>query len=170
LESDVALTEQGMLEHAGQLIDYLRAAGAGSAADPAEVARSTSPSLDRGLSAEDEFGVICAWLGQCRLIRKLRQQQAPVSSRDVYQVPDVLATFARALGSVGDRRKLQKRAWSAAIRSAHDGPAALCLLLWSLFSLRIAKACAERVDFMMIVVARRACPLRANSGHAATAR
>src|SRR6476661_8283292 len=29
---------------------------------------------------------------------------------------------------------LQKRAWSAAIRSAHDdGPAALCLLLWSLF-------------------------------------
>src|SRR6202023_4299932 len=41
---------------------------------------------------------------------------------------------ARALGSVGDRRKLQKRAWSAAVRSAHDdGPAALCLLLWSLF-------------------------------------
>src|SRR6476661_9823576 len=29
---------------------------------------------------------------------------------------------------------LQKRAWSAAIRSAHDdGAAALCLLLWSLF-------------------------------------
>src|SRR6202035_4235092 len=27
-------------------------------------------------------------------------------------------------------------------------PAALCLLLWSLF---LAKACAERVDFMMIV-------------------
>src|SRR4029077_8789567 len=41
---------------------------------------------------------------------------------------------ARALGSVGDRRKLQKRAWSAAIRSAHDdGPTALYLLLWSLF-------------------------------------
>src|SRR6202044_1644063 len=41
---------------------------------------------------------------------------------------------ARAPGSVGDRRKLQKWAWSAAIRSAHDdGPAALCLLLWSLF-------------------------------------
>src|SRR5277367_4391619 len=44
------------------------------------------------------------------------------------------AVSARALGSVGDRRKLQKRAWSAAVRSAHDeGPAALCLLLWSLF-------------------------------------
>src|SRR6476646_9780530 len=46
----------------------------------------------------------------------------------------VVALAREPLGSVGDRRKLQKRAWSAAIRSAHDdGPAALCLLLWSLF-------------------------------------
>ena len=34
---------------------------------------------------------------------------------------------SRAPGSVGDRRKLYKRAWSAALRSAPDGgPAALC--------------------------------------------
>lgn len=67
----------------------------GSAADPAEVARRVR-GLDRGLPAEDEFGVICAWLGQCRLIHKLDQQQAPVSSRDVYRVPDLLAAFEAA--------------------------------------------------------------------------
>ena len=71
----------------------------------------------------------------------------------------LLAQFVVALarehfGSDGDpRRKLQKRAWSAAIRSAHDdGPAALCSIAL-VFIPRggIAKACAERVDFMMIV-------------------
>src|ERR1700722_7265052 len=30
-----------------------------------------------------------------------------------------VVALARALGCVGDRRKLQKRAWSAAVRSAH---------------------------------------------------
>jgi hypothetical protein len=57
---------------------------------------------------------------------------------------------ARAL--VRDRRKLQKRAWSAAIRSAHDDGLPLhayCSGLYS--SRRIAKACADRSDLMMIV-------------------
>jgi Holliday junction resolvase len=67
----------------------------GSVADPAEVTRQVS-GLDRGLPAEDEFSVICAWLGQCRLIHKLDQQQAPVSSRETYQVPDLLAAFKAA--------------------------------------------------------------------------
>jgi hypothetical protein len=44
----------------------------------------------------DEFGVICPWLGQCRLVHKLDQQQAPASSRDTYQVPDLLAGFNAA--------------------------------------------------------------------------
>lgn len=67
----------------------------GSAADSAEVARRVR-GLDRGLPAEDEFSVICAWLAQCQLIHKLDQQQTPVSSRDAYQVPDLLATFKAA--------------------------------------------------------------------------
>jgi hypothetical protein len=52
--------------------------------------------LIEGLPAEDEFGVICAWLGRCRLIHKLDQQEAPVSSRDIYQVADLLAAFDTA--------------------------------------------------------------------------
>lgn len=67
----------------------------GSAADPIEVARRVR-GLDRGLPAEDEFAVVCAWLGRCRLIHKLDQQQAPVSSRETYQVPDLLAAFSTA--------------------------------------------------------------------------
>lgn len=49
--------------------------------------------LDLGLPAEDEFAVICSWLGKCSLIHKLDQQQIPRSSRDSYQVPDLLAVF-----------------------------------------------------------------------------
>ena len=49
--------------------------------------------LNLGLPAEDEFSVICAWLGRCRLVHKLDQLQAPPSSRDLYQVPDLLADF-----------------------------------------------------------------------------
>ncbi len=67
----------------------------GTEADAAEIARRVR-GLDRGLPAEDEFGVICAWLGRCRLIHKLDQQQAPVSSRDIYQVADLLAAFDAA--------------------------------------------------------------------------
>lgn len=49
--------------------------------------------LDIGLLAEDEFAVICSWLGKCSLIHKLDQQQTPKSSRENYQVPDLLAVF-----------------------------------------------------------------------------
>lgn len=49
--------------------------------------------LDVGLPAEDEFSVICAWLGKCELIHKLDQHQMPLSSKGKYQVPDLLARF-----------------------------------------------------------------------------
>lgn len=50
--------------------------------------------LDVGLPAEDEFSVVCAWLGKCSLLHKLDQQQVPIVSRQEYQVPDLLAKFS----------------------------------------------------------------------------
>jgi hypothetical protein len=35
-----------------------------------------SAASKRGVPAEDEFGLICAWLGQRRLLHKLDQQHA----------------------------------------------------------------------------------------------
>ena len=67
----------------------------GASADPAEVVQRVR-SLDRGLPAEDEFCVICAWLGRCQLLHKLDQQQVPVSSLDTYQVPELLVAFKAA--------------------------------------------------------------------------
>lgn len=64
----------------------------GSRADPIEIARRVR-GLDKGLPAEDEFALICTWLGHCRIAHKLDQQQVPVSSRDSYQVPDLLVAF-----------------------------------------------------------------------------
>ncbi|PAA39330.1 hypothetical protein CJU80_14995 [Pseudomonas fragi] len=52
--------------------------------------------LDLGLPAEDEFAVICSWLGKCSLVHKLDQQQIPKSSRETYQVSDLLAVFNTA--------------------------------------------------------------------------
>jgi len=49
--------------------------------------------LDIGLPAEDEFAVVCGWLGKARLLHKLDQQQVPVRSQDEFQVPDMLALF-----------------------------------------------------------------------------
>lgn len=49
--------------------------------------------LNIGLPLEDEFSVICGWLGQCNLIHKLDQQQYPVTSKEYYQVPDLMANF-----------------------------------------------------------------------------
>ena len=34
--------------------------------------------LDIGLPVEDEFSVLCAWLGKCQILHKLDQQQVPV--------------------------------------------------------------------------------------------
>ncbi len=64
----------------------------GYSGDAAAVARKVKR-LNLGLPAEDEFSVICAWLGRCRLVHKLDQAQAPLSSRDTFQVPDLLAAF-----------------------------------------------------------------------------
>ncbi len=61
-------------------------------ADPAKIAHKVKL-LNLGLPAEDQFQVICAWLGKCSLIHKLDQVQAPLSSRETYQVPDLLAHF-----------------------------------------------------------------------------
>lgn len=49
--------------------------------------------LNIGLPAEDEFTILCGWLGKCELIHKLDQQQYPVDSKLKYQVPDLLARF-----------------------------------------------------------------------------
>ncbi|BEL90437.1 hypothetical protein SM14BL03_23450 [Serratia marcescens] len=49
--------------------------------------------LNIGLPLEDEFSIICGWLGQCNLVHKLDQQQYPTSSKDNFQVPDLLANF-----------------------------------------------------------------------------
>ena len=49
--------------------------------------------LNIGLPLEDEFSIICGWLGRCNLIHKLDQQQYPATSKDAFQVPDLLANF-----------------------------------------------------------------------------
>lgn len=65
----------------------------GWSADPSDIARQVHR-LNIGLPCEDEFSVVCAWLGQCQLIHKLDQQQVPVASRQQFQVPDLLAMFS----------------------------------------------------------------------------
>lgn len=50
--------------------------------------------LDIGLPVEDEFTVLCSWLGKCDLIHKLDQHQMPRVSGRRYQVPDILAHFS----------------------------------------------------------------------------
>lgn len=49
--------------------------------------------LNIGLPLEDEFSVLCGWLGKCSLIHKLDQQQYPSTSKSDYQVPDLMAVF-----------------------------------------------------------------------------
>ena len=57
--------------------------------------------LNIGLPLEDEFSIICGWLGQCSLVHKLDQQQYPSSSKDTFQVPDLLANFnVRGAGDI----------------------------------------------------------------------
>jgi Holliday junction resolvase len=64
-------------------------------ADADEVSRVVQR-LNYGLPAEDEFSVVCAWLGRCKLIHKLDQEQSPVASTEAFQVPDLLAMFEGA--------------------------------------------------------------------------
>jgi hypothetical protein len=49
--------------------------------------------LQRGLEPENEFALILSWLGKCRLVHKLNQEQLPLNSIDTYKVPDFLAAF-----------------------------------------------------------------------------
>jgi hypothetical protein len=49
--------------------------------------------LRRGLEPEDEFSLILTWLGRCRLVHKLAQEQLPLNSTGVFRVPDLLALF-----------------------------------------------------------------------------
>ena len=65
----------------------------GWSADAAIVAEGVRR-LDVGLPVEDEFSVVCAWLGKCQLLHKLDQQQVPVASHHEFQVPDLLAKFS----------------------------------------------------------------------------
>lgn len=65
----------------------------GHEADAAAVAERVRR-LDIGLPVEDEFSVMCAWLGKCRLLHKLDQHQVPIASKQEFQVPDLLARFS----------------------------------------------------------------------------
>jgi Holliday junction resolvase len=65
----------------------------GWSADAAAVANKVRL-LNFGLPLEDEFSVVCAWLGKCQLLHKLEQLQIPPASRQEYQVPDLLAKFS----------------------------------------------------------------------------
>jgi hypothetical protein len=49
--------------------------------------------LQRSLDPENEFELILSWLGKCRLVHKLGQEQLPLSSPDEFRVPDLLAVF-----------------------------------------------------------------------------
>jgi Holliday junction resolvase len=49
--------------------------------------------LHIGLPREDEFAVVCTWLGRCSLVHKLDQRQAPSCSHEEFQIPDLLAVF-----------------------------------------------------------------------------
>jgi Holliday junction resolvase len=62
-------------------------------ANAAEVAERVRR-LDIGLPVEDEFSVVCAWLGKCQLLHKLDQHQVPITSKQEFQVPDLLAKFS----------------------------------------------------------------------------
>lgn len=62
-------------------------------ADAAAVAERVRR-LDIGLPVEDEFSVVCAWLGKCQLLHKLDQHQVPVASKQEFQVPDLLTKFS----------------------------------------------------------------------------
>eukprot|EP00657_Telonema_sp_P-1_P010305 TRINITY_DN4667_c0_g1_i1.p1 TRINITY_DN4667_c0_g1~~TRINITY_DN4667_c0_g1_i1.p1 ORF type:complete len:108 (+),score=39.45 TRINITY_DN4667_c0_g1_i1:224-547(+) len=81
--------------------------------DPKTIANKVRQ-LDQGLPAEDEFTAICNWLGRARLVHKLDQHQAPVASRNFYQVPDCLLYTSDAADDLlcvdlGGRRIIKKK-------------------------------------------------------------
>jgi Holliday junction resolvase len=64
----------------------------GWSADPAAI-EAQIRGLNRGLPLEDEFSVLCAWLGRCELVHKLGHSQTPHETSRKYQVPDLLVAF-----------------------------------------------------------------------------
>src|SRR5262249_2555247 len=60
--------------------------------DPDAIARRLEQ-LRRGLAPEDEFALVLSWLGKCRLVHKLGQEQLPLVSIHDYRVPDFVALF-----------------------------------------------------------------------------
>jgi hypothetical protein len=80
-----------------QLRLLLSVLGVDDTIGPEEVAARLER-LRRGLEPEDEISLILSWLGRCRLIHKLGQEQLPIASTKTYKVPDLLVVF-----DVGER-------------------------------------------------------------------
>src|ERR1700720_3012437 len=78
---------------AGQLRFLLDALPALGVTDDLTTLLGELTSLHRNLEPEHEFALILSWLGNCRLIHKLGQEQLPLSSIDQYRVPDLLVVF-----------------------------------------------------------------------------
>jgi hypothetical protein len=49
--------------------------------------------LQRALAPEHEFSLLLNWLGRCRVVHRLGQEQLPLTSKEVYRIPDLLAAF-----------------------------------------------------------------------------
>jgi len=72
---------------------------AGWSGDPASLTAALKK-LNYGLPAQDEFCLLMSWLGRCRLIHGLGQQQYPPDSVADYRVPDLFAIFESGLGPI----------------------------------------------------------------------
>ncbi|WP_323538902.1 hypothetical protein [Xanthomonas sp. WHRI 10064B] len=86
-------TEPAVSDHELARLIQEALAELGKEASATEVANRVRR-LDIGLTAEDEFSVLCTWLGRCELLHKLDQLQVPSASKQIYQVPDLLARFS----------------------------------------------------------------------------
>jgi hypothetical protein len=67
--------------------------------DTAELAAKLKK-LSHGLPVQDEFCLLLSWLGQCRLVHGLVQQQYPPISIATYRVPDLFAIFESNAGPI----------------------------------------------------------------------
>lgn len=72
---------------------------AGWSGEPAGLAAALRK-LNYGLPVQDEFCLLISWLGRCRLIHGLSQQQYPPTSVTEYRVPDLIAIFESGAGPV----------------------------------------------------------------------
>lgn len=60
--------------------------------DPAAVLQRLDH-LQRALAPEHEFSLLLNWLGRCRVVHRLGQEQLPLTSTEAYRAPDLLAAF-----------------------------------------------------------------------------